>query len=351
VFKGSGGPYDAGVVRLVNGSSSPVTVNDVKVDLHHGPGGASGPVFDLWGSFTVPGNGEAILTQTQCDPANLNTCNFDTSDAAPFLPCGASAPPTDPRIPTVTVTTASGSDTFSDKGHVLDTGGSDKGCPGTSINESTPYSPLGTQTRAGTFTCRASALRVGNNTLLGLSPAEPVVANGPDTPCQTANTSLTPVLGGLTLGVLTASTTLNTPGALPAAGDGATANAKAANVCLGTTLPIVGTCVGLGATVLNSDASVTCTAGAGGALTPVFAGSSTLATLTLGGLPLPIANQTINLPILGTQVLNIFVNRTIQANGVLTQRALEVDLGGSPLLIVGEAQVDTTGNPCGTTVQ
>src|SRR5260370_13512335 len=48
VFIGSGAPWDAGAIRLVNTSSAPVLVNDVTVYLHHGSGGASGPGFDLW---------------------------------------------------------------------------------------------------------------------------------------------------------------------------------------------------------------------------------------------------------------------------------------------------------------
>src|SRR6266851_2099794 len=110
VFIGSGAPWDAGAVRLVNTSSAPVLVNNVTVDLHHGSGGGSGPVFDLWGSFTIPANGQAILTQT-------TQYDFDTSDYA-FQPCGVRAPASDPRIPTVAVTASGSTTTVADTGHI-----------------------------------------------------------------------------------------------------------------------------------------------------------------------------------------------------------------------------------------
>jgi hypothetical protein len=141
VFIGSGPPWDAGAVRLVNNSSSPVSVDDVSVDLHHGSGGASGPVFDLWGSFVIPANGQAILTQT-------TQFNFDTSDD-PFETCGTTAPASDPRIPTVTVTVSGSPTTVSDAGHILDTGGFDAVCLG---NESIQW------TLAGNAPCAGSSL-------------------------------------------------------------------------------------------------------------------------------------------------------------------------------------------------
>ena len=114
-------------------SESPVLVEDVKVDLHHGSGGASGPIYDLWGSFTVPANGQAILTQSVC------CSNFDTSDS-PLEPCAVRAPPADPRVPTITVTASGTTATISDTGHVLDTSGYDTACQG---NESIQWTTLG----------------------------------------------------------------------------------------------------------------------------------------------------------------------------------------------------------------
>jgi hypothetical protein len=143
-FIGSNSPWDAGAIRLVNNGSSPISVDDASVDLHHGAGGASGPVFDLWGSFTVPANGQTIITETL--DANSGD-NFDTSDF-PFEPCGTTAPPSDPHIPTVTVTVGGTPTTFSDSGHILDTGGFDSACQG---NESIQWTSIGNAPCAGSM--------------------------------------------------------------------------------------------------------------------------------------------------------------------------------------------------------
>jgi hypothetical protein len=95
-------------------------------------------VFNLWGSFTIPANGQAVLTQT-------SQYNFDTSDF-PIEPCGTTVPSTDPRVPTVAITTATGTVTVSDSGHVLDTGGFDLACRG---NESTQWTQIGSVPCAG----------------------------------------------------------------------------------------------------------------------------------------------------------------------------------------------------------
>ena len=151
VFIGTGSPWDAGAVRLVNSSVAPVLVDNVTVDLHHGAGGSSGPVFSLWGSFTIPGNGQAILTQTAF-------FNFDTSDF-PFQPCGSPAPASDPRIPTVAVTVSGATHTESDTGHVLDTFGYDSACNG---NESIQWSQIGSAACVGSSLSLAPASQSAN---------------------------------------------------------------------------------------------------------------------------------------------------------------------------------------------
>jgi hypothetical protein len=60
--------WDAGAILLVNPSGQSLTVDDVAVSF----GSAT---IDLWGSFTIPAKGRAILTQT-----NQFTFNFDTSE-------------------------------------------------------------------------------------------------------------------------------------------------------------------------------------------------------------------------------------------------------------------------------
>jgi hypothetical protein len=140
VFIGGGTLFDAGAVRIVNGGREAVHVSNVRIDLHHGAHGASDPVFDLWGRFTIPAHGEAILTQTLGRPTKYD---FDTSDF-PFEPPAVPAPLSDPRIPTVTVTIQQVSFTFRDTGHVLDTRGNDVNLTfKRTVNESTQWTSIG----------------------------------------------------------------------------------------------------------------------------------------------------------------------------------------------------------------
>lgn len=128
IFIGGGAPVDAGTIRLDNSSGAPLTIDSVSVDLQR-----SNAQFNLWGSFTIPANGSAILTQTQ--PGN-----FDTS-AFPIVPCGGTLDPNETRVPTITVTIAGTPQTFVDTAHTLDTGGFDLSCRG---NESLQWRQVGT---------------------------------------------------------------------------------------------------------------------------------------------------------------------------------------------------------------
>ena len=112
LFIGNGPSFDAGAIRLDNPTGAPLPVDNVSVDLQR-----PGPVFKLWGSFTIPAHGSAILTQT-------GQYNFDTSDY-PLAPCPTPAASSDKRIPKVTVTIAGVPTSLLDTGHVLDTGGFD----------------------------------------------------------------------------------------------------------------------------------------------------------------------------------------------------------------------------------
>lgn len=128
VFIGSGTPVDAGAIRIDNTSGAPLAIDSVSVDLQRG-----NAQFNLWGSFTIPAGGSAILTQTEAG-------NFDTS-AFPIVPCGGTLSSTETRMPVITVTVAGTPQTFSDTSHVLDTGGFDLSCRG---NESLQWRPIGT---------------------------------------------------------------------------------------------------------------------------------------------------------------------------------------------------------------
>jgi hypothetical protein len=441
-FIGSGSPWDAGAVRIVNDSTSPVTVGGVTVDLHHGAGGASGPTFNLWGAFTIPGAvgstpGQVILTQT-------TQYNFDTSDF-PVNPCGTKLSSTDPRIPTVALSTGTGTVTLKDSGHVLDTFGYDLACqhnettqwtqigsdpcpssalslappsqtkgvgqtatvtatltnaggpgcgtplPGVKVDftGSGPNAPIsgsgttngsgqatfsysgghtgtdtlaasvtnaeggvvnsntvtvtwGTLVRDGGFSCRASALLLN---ITGIAKFEPVVANNADNPCKTASATALPLtIGSTKAGVLSASTTLNTPSALPAAGDSASASATAASVLTGL---VPGHSIS--SSTLKSNASVTCRAAAGGGLAATFAGSSSVDTLTIDGKTIVVGGAPLTLAV--GPLATLYINRQIVASGVLLQRAFELDISGIVRLVIAESKVDTTRAPCATVIK
>ncbi|HEX3528051.1 MAG TPA: carboxypeptidase regulatory-like domain-containing protein [Thermoanaerobaculia bacterium] len=128
VFLGQGPVFDAGAVRLDNATDDPIAVDGVSVDV-----GRPGPVYNLWGGFTVPAHGSVVLTQTA-------PFNFDTSDF-PIVGCNQTLAPNDPRVPRVTVTVGGAPTTYFDTGHILDTGGYDLACR---TNESLQWRLIGT---------------------------------------------------------------------------------------------------------------------------------------------------------------------------------------------------------------
>jgi RHS repeat-associated protein len=128
IFIGSGSPVTAGALRLDNTSGAPLTIDSVSVDLQR-----SNALFNLWGSFTIPANGAAILTQTAAG-------NFDTS-AFPIVPCGGTLAAGETRTPTITITIGGTPQTFIDTAHTLDTGGFALSCRG---NESLQWRQVGT---------------------------------------------------------------------------------------------------------------------------------------------------------------------------------------------------------------
>jgi hypothetical protein len=189
--------------------------------------------------------------------------------------------------------------------------------------------------RAGTFSCRGTAAN-----LLG---AALVVANPPDSPCANANKSLLPLtLSGTGLGVLNASTSVH-GGKLPAAGDNGTAKASA--VSLLTSL-IPGHTIKAG--VVTSQATVGCVSNPGGGLSTVMTSSSNVASLTIDGKSYVVGNGPLTISV-GT-LATVYVNRTIVTANSRTQRAIEIDLNGKPIVIAAQAEVDSSGNPCGTTI-
>ena len=186
-------------------------------------------------------------------------------------------------------------------------------------------------TRAGTFSCRADAI-----SLLGL--LSPVQANPKDSPCAPQVTSilgLPPVLGAVD------AVTDLTAGPLPAAGDEAYGYASVAGLNI---LGVPGHEIKVGAVM--SAAEALCVDDGSGHLSDHMYSMSTVATLIIDGYPISVAGgpQKISIGNLAT----VWLNRTTTRANSVRQRALEVDLLGMPIAIVGETQVDRTGNPCGT---
>lgn len=200
--------------------------------------------------------------------------------------------------------------------------------------------PPGVATRAGGFSCRASALRVST----ALESSERVIANPPDNPCKKDQRLLDAEalpLSTVYAQQLEASTAI-LAGSLPAAGDNAQAESKVASVKVGA---LAGHAVA--ASVLNSTAKVACTAGAAG-LTPTFSSSSSVAQLTVDSRTVPVDSSPLTISLAGHVV--VYVNRTIMLGGVRTQRALEIDVNGLPAVVAGESKVDISGSPCSTII-
>ncbi len=112
--------WDAAAIRLVNTTSSPVTVDDVNVVVSNG---TVTNTYDLWGSFTVQANGQMILTET----GSQNSGDFDLSDEPPNDYNGGNTAPcvNSGAIPVVNVTVGGVTTGYTDTGQVLNTGGVD----------------------------------------------------------------------------------------------------------------------------------------------------------------------------------------------------------------------------------
>jgi hypothetical protein len=186
-------------------------------------------------------------------------------------------------------------------------------------------------TTSGTFSCRASALRV--STLINL---EPFVANAQQTPCVAASSGLLPqtTIGPVTVSVLTAKTST-----MP--NKSASAAASVAKVRITLTplglLPLGITVID--AEILSTTADVSCVNGY-----PAINSSSTIAKLAINGQPVLNLNQTAVIPLV---LANVYLNEYVQGYNSVTRRALRVSVLGQLLeVVVAESTAGFTGNPC-----
>jgi len=148
--------YDAGAVRIVNNSSATVTVNAVAVHVDT-------CTFTGWPAATLAPGADLIVTQMASGEApGCVSGQMDTSDIGPGSSSyvGICAP--DGLVPTVDVTINGQTQTYSDSGRVLNTGGFDAGtCVG---NESIQWTVI------GSAPCKGS--------LLALAPPSQTVGVG-----------------------------------------------------------------------------------------------------------------------------------------------------------------------------
>lgn len=176
----------------------------------------------------------------------------------------------------------------------------------------------------GSFSCTASAAD-----LLGTRPA---IANPGKAPCvDDAKTA-----AKVTIGVGLLSVRVN---GLTASTDAAPGSVSATAGLLTTRISTIGLVIEIGA--ITSSATATCVAGPTG-LAPVLSGGSSIASLKVNGVVVPIGSGPVTLPLV---VGSLSLNSTVSSHGVLTQRALDLrTLLGN--VVVGESSVGSTGNPC-----
>jgi RHS repeat-associated protein len=169
VGTGLGLPFDSGAIRLDNPTGQQIEVQSLQGTIH---AGSSSPVpFNLWGQFVIPANSSVILAQIGAADGGISSTGFDSDDFPLVTTCGTPLGPTvDPNQ--LVITLADGTTgTFTDSGHILDTGGMDlaRVC---FVPESLQWRPIGT-----TNTTSASAT-------LTLAPPSSTVGLGFPAPVQ-----------------------------------------------------------------------------------------------------------------------------------------------------------------------
>jgi len=183
-YIGSANPLDTGAIMIVNTGTTSLNVNDI---LYQQVGGAS---FDLWGS---PG---ALAPGARLIVAQTTQYNFDSSDTNDFMPApdfalaanaiggcanlSAAYTPTTiaadslvarcaAHVGTVTATVGGVSQTFSDTGSILNTGGYDFVSYSHDGNESINWNLIGTvASRGGTVPEPSTFLLLGSG-LVGIA--------------------------------------------------------------------------------------------------------------------------------------------------------------------------------------
>lgn len=143
IYEGcSGGcTFDAGAVRVVNSTGSPVTMNSVVIRFDT-------CIYDIWPhNVSLPAGGQIIVTQTTsgadngCSPGNGH---MDSSDIGPGGVGWAGVCTESNIFPVVDVTVDGTTTSFTDSAQVLNTDGMDRADCNGGANESLQWSPIGT---------------------------------------------------------------------------------------------------------------------------------------------------------------------------------------------------------------
>jgi Ca2+-binding RTX toxin-like protein len=200
--------------------------------------------------------------------------------------------------------------------------------------------PAGAQA-AGTWNCRASALRVK---LFDQAPVEPIVANGNSSTCRTDSAGLPDLGASLPLGLgADAASALTTQGGTDPTTQQPAAHSEIAN------LRIPGTNAFLTVVAAATDVSGGCANRA-----PVFAGRNSTARLFLGTTEIP-TNQIVEQVVDGVTgltgaILKVIPHEEVRNASSYTRRALHISLtlGGANIVdaIAAEGTISVTGNPC-----
>jgi hypothetical protein len=192
----------------------------------------------------------------------------------------------------------------------------------------------------GTFSCTSTALRIGSTSISQANPKDSPCANDAKIPVN----EFVPLgsLGYVWVEGLAAVTQANHP-TQPGIGHGGNAQAGV----LGVQVRILNQTITAGA--LRTLLFTWCTTPDEGAATPPPAMTvqpeSDILGVQVNGRWLLNVNQPVTVP---AGPYTIYLNRRIVTSNSLTARALEIDGPGLPAggIVIGESQVDHTGNPC-----
>jgi hypothetical protein len=141
--------FDSSAVRLVNNTSTAVTVDSLVVEFPGAAKGGADCTFDIWPhNISVPAGGQEIEAQQSstdveggCHP---NSGWIDGSDIGPNGANWGEHCTQSGVIPQVVATIDGTTETIADSGQVLDTGGVDSAyCPTRQHNESEQWVPIG----------------------------------------------------------------------------------------------------------------------------------------------------------------------------------------------------------------